>query len=308
MKNNSKNKQIKYVKYFKNLANSELADITVPPVLKDDLGGKRAGAKLRAYSEADALIADVALSVSAKGQEKQTGPLTKGGKIKYHCLTFAQEDFRQEITGQGIVNRESVEHAYKHTNRSESDNVIYSGNEIIQSVGFLLKKTSEQGKEIKLAFPAVFAEGGFFFAPINLQAKIKKLKQDNPDLFYQRSADEKNFKVTELLARKFFLYIGLHRNNTDKIKIKTDDLFKALRPALMTAAGRCRSYPGAERMLSSLIDIYNAVIDIQPSDCLAKIKGLKETEKHQFLINFSTARKPKKRKKMAIKAAKTWDI
>lgn len=308
MKNNSKNKQLKYVKYFKNLANSELADITVPPNMKDDLRGKRAGAKLRNYSEADALIADVALLSEAKGQEKQTGPIAKGGKIKYHRLTFKQEDFRNAVTGNGIVNRESVEHAYKHTSRSESDNVICSGKEMIQGVGFLLKKTSEQGKEIKLAFPAVFAEGGFFFAPINLQAKIKKLKQDNPELFYERSATERNFKVTELLARKFFLYIGLHRNNTDKIKIKTDDLFKALRPALMTAAGTCRSYPGAERMLSSLVDVYNAVIDLQESDCLAKIKGLKETEKHQFLIIFSTARQRKKSKKMAIKAAKTRDI
>ena len=319
MTNNNTNKQPKYVKYYKNLAYSEFADIKTTQAAEINYLGNRDGAGTREYSEADAFLADTALSLLAAGAEKISGPLYNGMKIKYEGFRCSAEEFRKIMTGE-IIPRRDVEHVYqKSTERQKANNIAMLKNKYYKAAGFIIKEISPesgQGKErlnpenikekkIILVFPPYFLTFSFFFAPSNLQAKIKKLKQENPDLFYQRSAEEKKFKVTDLMARKFFLYLGLHRNNTDKIKIKTDDLFQALKPGLLTAAGKCRSYPAAEKMLLSLIDVYNAVIDLQPADGLAKIKEIKETEKHQFLLVFSTVRQQRKQRKMRIKAHKT---
>lgn len=308
MKNNNKNKQIKYVKYYKNLANSELADIKTTQAAEINYLGKRDGAGIREYSEADAFLADAALYLLAAGAEKNSAPLYQGMKLEYEVFSCSAAEFRSTLTG-GIIPRRSVEHIYQKTEeRQKANNLVKIKNKFYKAAGFMLKEIGpEQGKlspenikekKIILVFPPFFLTGAFFFAPSKLQAKIRYLRENEPELFYKKDS---RFQVTETMARKMFLYIGIKDNHRGNLHIDMDEFFRAIRPSMFLPSGKCRSISRAAEMFNSLVKVYNRVLELEPDSTLSKIIDLTEApdKKGRFKLIFQS-----KKKKKSIQAKK----
>lgn len=301
--NNSKNKQLKYVKYYKNLANSELADIKTTQAAEINYLGNRDGAGIREYSEADAFLADTALYFLAAGAEKISGPLYNGMKIKYEGFRCSADEFRSTLTG-GIIPRRSVEHIYQKTKeRQKANNLVKIKDKYYKAAGFMMREMGPEqgklrpeninGKKIILTFPPYFLTGAFFFVPANLQGRVKYLKSNEPELFYRKDSI---FQVTEMMVRKLFLYIGIKDNHSGNLNIDIDDFFKAIRPSMFFSSGKCRSISQAGEVFRSLVKIYNRVIEVDPDPTLPKIVDLIEAKKQKghFKIIFQSKEKKKR--------------
>ena len=133
----------------------------------------------------------------------------------------------------------------------------------------------ENAKKItgyELLFPKGMMMGAYFIAPANLQAKLQLLKEKdkNKQLFPESEA---RYQVTVQLARKFFLYFGVHKYaktggeedpRPRTIEYRLEDLFREIRPSLLKKNGRLYSEPQAAILAEQLVKIYKAIVDDMP--------------------------------------------
>lgn len=294
----------KYVKYYRALAEVELTPLKNAPAEIEDMprpdGTPRRGADthpLKEFGEAEAFLADYILLHNAEnpGAEK-TDSLIGRYQLPYVSFRIPEQEFRSRLTGHGLITREKVKHLYTNPEAYKMRNYIIPDlkGKKYQAAGIVVNMRDTGagvGREVKILHPAAFTQGAFFFAPSSLQAKIKNLKEQRPELFYRRDS---KFEVSELLARKFFLYLGLHQNPSGVLNLKIDEMFRVIRPAMFfPATGKCRSRAAAGEMLASLINIYNEVIAGEPAAVLTRIKSFSQSREGEVRLEFQKM-KPKK--------------
>lgn len=163
----------------------------------------------------------------------------------------------------------------------------------------------ENAKKIngyELIFPKGMLMGAYFIAPSNLQAKLQLLKETdkNKNLFPESEA---RYQVTVQLARKFFLYFGVHKYaktgaeedpRSRTIEYRLEDLFREIRPSLLKKNGKLYSEHKAGILAEQLVRIYQAIVNDMPRCPVFEITDFKaqESRKETILETGKTVRLP----------------
>lgn len=154
------------------------------------------------------------------------------------------------------------------------------------------KENAKKIEGYQLIFPKGMLMGAYFIAPTNLQAKLQLLKETdkNKNLFPDSEA---RYQVTVQLARKFFLYFGIHKYaktggeedpRPRTIEYKLEDLFREIRPSLLKKNGKLYSERKAVILAEQLVKIYQAIIDDMPRCPVFEITDFQARESRKETI------------------------
>lgn len=305
--NTTQIKKTNYVKYSRDAAISELTSIKgrENELIPETFAGQRIDRKLCSYGETEGFMLDTffAILTSSEPEIKKKGYNT--ADLKYFCISSDIETVKNSFTDNGKINITSVKHIFWDTcKRFKQDYPVATENgkrifrsmplrfDFIMESGCIgnLKTVQRKINQVKITFPINWKDSthGFFLLPINLQAKLTYLAEKEPELFYQ-GKDRKN-KVTPGLARKFFLWIGLHKHNqtgTAKLNINLPGLFREIKPDRCQKSGKLKSLTEAREILYSLRNIYNRILQMQPNKLLPEIVELIPVGKEDVMFHFS---------------------
>ena len=305
--NTTQIKKPDYVKYSRDAAISELTSVKCKEteLIPETFAGQRVNRRLCSYGETEGFMLDTffAILTSSEPEIKKKGYDT--AELHYFCLYSDIETVKNSFTDNGKIKITSVKHIFWDScKRFKNDYPvsISNGKRIFRSMPLRFDFMMESGgtgnlktvqrkiNQVKISFPGDWKDSthGFFLLPINLQAKLTYLAEKEPELFYQ-GKDRKN-NVTTGLARKFFLWIGLHKHNqtgTAKLNINLPEVFRKIKPDRCQKNGKLKSLTEAREILYSLINIYNRILQLQPNKLLPEIEEVIPIGKEDVMLHFS---------------------
>lgn len=305
--NTTQIKKPDYVKYSRDAAISELTSVKGKEndLIPETFAGKRINRKLCSYGTTEAFMLDAffAILTSDDPEIKKKGYDT--AELHYFCLSSDIETVKNSFTDNGKLNITTVRHLLRDSNKKYKNDYpvsIENGKRIFRTMPLRFdfdmesdstanfKAIQRRINQVKITFPGEWKDSnhGFFLLPINLQAKLNYLSEKEPELFYQ--GKDRNNKVTPGLARKFFLWIGLHKHNqtgTARLNINLPGLFREIKPDMCQKNGKLRSLEEAQAILKSLIQIHNRTVQLHPNKLLQEIEEVLPAGREDFMLCFS---------------------
>lgn len=307
IKDNTQIKKPDYVKYSRDAAISELTSVKekATELIPETFNGQRLNRKLCSYGETEGFMLDTffAILTISEPETKKKGYSTE--ELQYFCLDSDIDTVKDSFTDQGRLNITTVKHILRDSDKKFKNDYAISldnGKRIFRTMPLRfdfvmeddatgnLKTVQRKRKLVKITFPGDWKDSthGFFLLPINLQAKLTYLAENEPELFYQ--GKDRNNKVTPGLARKFFLLLGLHKHNqtgATKLNLNLPEVFRKIKPDRCQKTGKLKSLTEAREILYSLRNIYNRVLQLQPNKLLPAIEEVIPIGKEDFMLCFS---------------------
>jgi len=305
--NTTQIKKPDYVKYSRDAAISELTSVKgkETELIPETFNGQRLNRRLCSYGETEGFMMDTffAILTSSDPEVKKKGYSTE--KLQYFCIASDIETVKNSFTDNGKIKITNIKHIFwESCKRFKNDYPvsIENGKRIFRAMPLRFDFVMESGgtgnlktiqrkiNQVKISFPSEWKDSthGFFLLPINLQAKLTYLAEKEPELFYQ--GKDRNNKVTPGLARKFFLLLGLHKHNqtgTTKLNLNLPEVFRKIKPDRCQKSGKLKSLSEARKILDSLVNIYNRILQLQPNKLLPDIVELIPIGKEDAMLHFS---------------------